>query len=416
MRTATLVWRELWARRGASLVALLAVVGGVALLVALRSILQASEQDIAYKLDGLGANVLVLPPEAAVAEYFAADLGGATMPEAHVTRLALSDLRGLDNVSPKLSLPVHVAGPGDRVGPLVTLTGILPRAEFAAKGAWKGAGVFGRPDADCAPGEDGDTATDTAPAEQRETAIRRRRIETLAKNELLVGADLARRHAIRAGATLSLDGRSFRALEILPATGTVDDTRLFAHLHTVQDMAGTGAVINAIEIVGCCREIAKGLRAGVAALLPDTRVVTVSQIVDTQIAANRTMASLSWLTWTLALLLGAGGTLAALLANVRERKAEFGILNALGAGRGVVARLVAHKALLLGLVGGLVGWLLGALAAVGLGPPTLGVDVALRSDLLPLALGVALALALIGGLWPAWRAARLDPADALRRP
>ena len=45
---------------------------------------------------------------------------------------------------------------------------------------------------------------------------------------------------------------------MLPQTGTVDDSRAFTHLHTVQQMAGKGAVVNAIEVVGCCQQISRG--------------------------------------------------------------------------------------------------------------------------------------------------------------
>ena len=406
MRLLTLIRRELVARRGSTAVAIAAVVAGIALLVALRSVLQASEQDIAYKLDGLGANVLVLPRDTAVADYYSADLGGAVFPEAHVTRLALSDLEGLDNVSPKLSLPVTLGDATDAA--TVTLTGILPRAEFVAKGSWKGAGVFARPTAECAP------ETDTPPAIQQDNAVRRKRIETLHPTEILVGADVALAHSIEAGSTVRLLDRTFQALEVLPTTGTVDDTRIFAHLHTVQEMAKAGEVVNAIEIVGCCREIAKGLADGVARLLPDTRVVTISQIADTQIRTNKTMGALSGLIWVLAALLGGGGILAAMIANVRERRREFGVLMAMGAQPTLLGTIVGLKALLLGLTGGLLGWALGALLAVWLGPALVGVHVGLRTDLLPLALGVSIVIALVGGLLPAYFAAGLSPADALR--
>ena len=65
---------------------------------------------------------------------------------------------------------------------------------------------------------------------------------------------------------------------MLPQTGTVDDSRIFAHLHTVQDLAKKGPVINAIEIIGCCQQISAGVVDKVNRLLPDAKVVTVTQI------------------------------------------------------------------------------------------------------------------------------------------
>ena len=45
----------------------------------------------------------------------------------------------------------------------------------------------------------------------------------------------------------------------MPRTGTVDDSRVFAHLHTVQRLSKSGEVINAIEVMGCCEDAAGNL-------------------------------------------------------------------------------------------------------------------------------------------------------------
>lgn len=74
---------------------------------------------------------------------------------------------------------------------------------------------------------------------------------------------------------------------VLPQTGTVDDSRIFGHLHTVQQIAGKGRAINLIEIVGCCNQIALGLVPKINKLLPEAKVVTIAQVVDTQIKTNR---------------------------------------------------------------------------------------------------------------------------------
>jgi ArsR family transcriptional regulator, arsenate/arsenite/antimonite-responsive transcriptional repressor len=81
----------------------------------------------------------VLPKSSTLQDYYAADMQGQTIPEEYVTQLAMSDLAGLDNISPKLSVPV------ERQGKTFTLTGILPKSEFQAKAAWAGAGIFSRP-------------------------------------------------------------------------------------------------------------------------------------------------------------------------------------------------------------------------------------------------------------------------------
>ena len=63
---------------------------------------------MAQEMDSLGANVLVLPKSATLQEYYRADLQSETIPEEYVTQLAMAKLEGIDNVSPKLSVPVQL--------------------------------------------------------------------------------------------------------------------------------------------------------------------------------------------------------------------------------------------------------------------------------------------------------------------
>ena len=121
MRLRTLVWREIFERKSQLVTSFLAILLGIAAIVAIKNITCYSERAVAGQLDALGANILVLPKSALVQDYYSADMQDEEFPEEYVTRLAESDLQGLDNLSPKLSLPVAVAET------TFTLTGILPQ-------------------------------------------------------------------------------------------------------------------------------------------------------------------------------------------------------------------------------------------------------------------------------------------------
>jgi putative ABC transport system permease protein len=398
MRLPTLIGKELGERPVPMLTCLLAVVLGVTALVAVRTVTHYSELAVARELDALGANVLILPRGVTVQDYYAADLHGETLPEEYVERITLSKLEGVDNLSPKLCVPATLAGRP------VTLTGILPRSEFRAKAAWGGAGVFARP-VGCGAQAD---LPDTGPADPKALA-RKRVIQTLGDRETLVGADIAARHGLKEGDTLELLGAPFTVLAVLPPTGSADDARVFAHLHTVQALSGKGEVVNVIEVVGCCKQIAAGLVDGLRELLPEARVVTIAQVVQTQQNVNRLMERLSLLFLAVLLAVGGAAMASALYANVSERRKEIGTLMALGATPGLVLRLIVGKALVLGLAGGAGGFLTGTAAAWWLGPQLANVAVRPLPSLAALAVGVALAVTLLASLLPAWRAARLDP-------
>lgn len=404
MRLRTLVWKELFERKNQLATGFLAIVLGITVIVAIKNTSFYSEKAVAKELDALGANVLILPKSVTLDDYYKADMQAEELPEEYVTRLATSSIQGIDNLSPKLSIPVAVR---DR---RFTLTGILPKSEFQAKAAWKGAGIFSRPQG-CGvvvnvPG--------LTPAAPKETLVRNRVIETLERNQVLVGADAGSSLGVNEGDNLQLLGKTFSVIAVLPETGTVDDSRIFAHLHTVQGMAGKGPVVNAIEVIGCCNEISKGLVANINRLLPEARVVTIKQVVDTQIKTNRMMSNLSMVFLAIIVLVGGASIANYMYANVFERRREIGTLMALGAGSRVVLKLFLLKAVVIGLAGGIGGYVAGTILAMVLGPRLAGVPVLPMPTLVLWALGISVAIALIASYFPARRAARLDPSATLQ--
>jgi putative ABC transport system permease protein len=403
MKIQTLVWREIFERKNQLGTSFLAILLGVSVIVAMKNITFYSEKAVAYQLDALGANVLVLPKSASLQDYYGADMQNEEIPEEYVARLTTSDLQGLDNLSPKFSMPVEAGGRR------FILTGILPKNEFQAKAAWQGVGIFARPEG-C--GVAVELPGMAAPA--KETLVRKRVVQALGTNEVMLGADMAAALKLTEGSTVTLLGRKFTVTAILPRTGTVDDSRAFAHLHTVQRMAGKGAVLNAIEIVGCCNQISKGLVQKINQLLPDAKVVTITQIVDTQIKTNRMMGRLSSLFLTIIVLVGGASIANYMFANVFERRREIGTLMALGAGSPVVLRMFLLKALWLGLAGGGGGYVLGTAMAAILGPRIAGVPVFPMLTPLFWAVGVAVVVCMAATYLPARRAARLDPSAALQ--
>jgi ABC-type antimicrobial peptide transport system permease subunit len=119
----------------------------------------------------------------------------------------------------------------------------------------------------------------------------------------------------------------------------------------------------------------------------------------------------------LAILVGGVGVLNTMLMSVFERTREIGVLRALGWGRRRILGLILREALILGLLGGLAGigiafGLVYSLRSV----PMIGVamDVVWNPQIFLRALSVALLLGVVGGLYPAYRATRLLPIEALR--
>ncbi len=401
MQLRSMIWKELWQRPTPMLTSLAAVTLGVTALVAIQNITVFSEQKIAQDMESLGANVLVLPPHVTLQDYYSADMHGQTMPEEFVTQLALARLPGVENLAPKLCVEASV----DSIP--VTLTGILPQSEFEAKAAWQGLGMLTSPvgsDRGCCP-TTARLSTDDSPDSLATT----RTIQDLGERDVILGPDIAAQLGVKSGDSLDLLGEEFHVLTVLPATGTIDDSRLFAHLHSVQDLSGAGPVVNVIEIMACCEDAAGSLTGNLSSTLPDTRVVTIAQVVETQVAVNGLMSRLSWIFFSILLLVGAASIASVMFSNVTERRKEIGTLMALGASRGFVTRMFLGKATLLGITGGVGGFIAGTILAVVLGPQLLEVHVRPMPQLLLVATGAATLVAVAASFFPARRAAGLDP-------
>lgn len=105
-----------------------------------------------------------------------------------------------------------------------------------------------------------------------------------------------------------------------------------------------------------------------------------------------------------------------MLMSVVERIGEFGILRANGWTRGEVMRLVISESAVIGLAGGIVGVLLGTIASIianQIWPDKLSLHVSI--GLATFGFLTSTVLGILGGLYPAWKAASLSPMDAIRR-
>ncbi|MEM7312618.1 MAG: FtsX-like permease family protein [Planctomycetota bacterium] len=409
MNFRTLTWKEMVRRPGQALIALFVVALGVSALVAVDSVVSSSETKIAGQMRQLGANILVLPEGVTLQDYHAADSHGKSLPEEYVTRIALAQKVGVEELAPKLSVA------GELNGQSTIVVGILPRTEFYKKSAWNSVDLIsaGLNESGVGKKHEGCKGKSCHIASADKTDLssyaQTRIVHELDDRAALIGADLAQTHQIKVGQYLDLLGGKFRVAGILPATGTSDDGRVLAHLHRVQELAETGPVVNVIEVVGCCEEAAGDLVGELDELLPNSRVVTISQIVEAQVTVNRLMGRLSFVLFGILMAIGGASIASVMFANVAERRRELGTLMALGATPGMVSRLILLKASTIGLLGGVLGLILGSAGALIVGRAMLGLPLVMSGSVVLLSVVVALAVSLLASYFPARLAARLDP-------
>jgi len=155
-------------------------------------------------------------------------------------------------------------------------------------------------------------------------------------------------------------------------------------------------------------------RHGLADDQPDDfRIRDLTEISQAMAASANLMGNLLLGVATISLVVGGVGVSNIMLASVTERTREIGLRMAVGARAGNILRQFLAEAVILCLIGGFVGILLGhgASAAVSL---VLGWPTMTSLPAVAAAVGVAAGVGIIFGYYPAWKASRLDPIEALR--
>ena len=145
----------------------------------------------------------------------------------------------------------------------------------------------------------------------------------------------------------------------------------------------------------------------------DVQVRNMGDVVATRDASSRTLSLLLSAIAAVSLLVGGIGIMNIMLVSVAERTREIGLRLAVGARRRDIRAQFLIEAVVLSLLGGLAGVAAG-IAIAGAIASGAGWPVLVEPDAILLALGVSGLTGIVFGFWPAQRAARLDPIEALR--
>lgn len=245
-------------------------------------------------------------------------------------------------------------------------------------------------------------------------------ITDVTNDSVAVGVQAAKVMGLRAGDNVTIGSppntRSLRVAGIFTTFGTVDDYDINMALPLAQKLFDKTGKISAVILKLHDKSTSDIVKNTVESAHPDLVVKTQDQYVEDFSQPIRVLQGNIALVSGIAIAAGVFGVLNTMLMTVVERRREIGIMKAVGMGTGPVLVTFLQEALVLGVVGGATGNLLGLLAASVLTVPSLiGITITLDVpvQLLMEAFAIALVTALLGGLYPAARAARLNVADAL---
>jgi putative ABC transport system permease protein len=238
-----------------------------------------------------------------------------------------------------------------------------------------------------------------------------------AADEVSLGALAARNLQKGVGDTLRLGDRDFRIIGIFRTGVVVFDAAISVRLDVLQQMLGREGRVTAFFLK--LREGADPDAVGRRIETANPDVVAISRASDyRKVDAGLEVAQAAlWGVTLAAVIIGSVIVLNTMWMTVLERTREIGVLRAVGWSRRLVLTATLLESLWVGLAATVVGAALGVgLANLVLLFPAVGqfVTPVFTASQFGLATAAAVVLSLLGGALPAWRAARISPAEALR--
>ncbi len=202
---------------------------------------------------------------------------------------------------------------------------------------------------------------------------------------------------------------------------SVTDRGIYVPISVAQNLTGSYGKVTSILVKADDPNNAATVSSEIITLFPETRVIAMSTITERTSQLLNTVAVFLGALGIVALVAGSFGVINTMLISVVERTREIGTMKAIGAKNSTVLKVFISEALLLGCLGGIVGVVIGGLSSLVVSRlsidilPTAGnVSPLLTLPNIAVSFFLGLATGVLAGLYPAWRAARMKPVEALR--
>jgi putative ABC transport system permease protein len=394
MKLYQVVVKDIMRRKRRVLYASLGVVIGITTVIAVLTIALAGQTNIYGQLEKYGANLMVMPAISDIGIGLGGlSLGTLSVGENYIAEDRLPEIRQIADgmirealniedegdivtIAPKLYMNTKVNGTS------VIVVGVAPQEERLLKTWWK--------------------------------VSQGNYLE--APDEALVGAMAAELLKLNVGDKITLNGGEVTITGILEETGSNEDYQVFVPLETAQKAFDKEGFVSSIDIRALCNacptsDIASAINENMAGV----RGVAVTQITETEMGMLEKIKGFLFALAAITLAVGCFGVVNTMTTSVHERIKDIGIMKAVGASRNQIMKIFFYEAVIVGVAGGLVGYVTGTLLAYIVGPLIFGGAAVtyVPQYFLP-SLALATLIAVIASVYPAFRASKIKVADSFR--
>jgi putative ABC transport system permease protein len=373
-----LIFKELIHRKFNFLMGLLGMVTIVSLVVSFYTITEATKKETIRLTRDMGFNVRIIPGESDMNQFWVEGYSSLSMSEEVVDKL----------VNQKSINYAHLT------------------ATLHKRLQWRGKDVV---------------FTGIA-SEEREPsgAIKSKMIFAIEKSKVFLGYEVAYQFNIEEGAIISILGKDFEVVKTLAESGSEDDIRIYFNLKTLQKLVKMEGRVNEVMAINCMCSTKNGdplgeLRAELAKIAPEAKVIMKSSVADARENQRKMTDKYFALLFPLLLIVCGLWLGSVTMNNVKERSQEIGIMKAIGFTSWRISQQFFVRALVIGALGAVIGFLVGTVISYQLGPKIFKVTtISPDITLLYWALIIGPLFAAVSSLLPVMWAVNRDSAELLK--
>ena len=384
MNIPKLVLKNITRRKGRFIFTLLGITIGIASFVTLLSLGGSLKNEIKKQAAELGANLVVTPKGWCAYEQVSV-LTGEQLPEA----IPFDVVKKISVIKGLTAVPYLTERTAIKNSP-VPVIGILPD-EMRVFKAW----------------------------EMEKGSY----FETQNEKAVIIGSGIAQQFKLNPMNELTIRGEKFPVKGVLKETGSKDDIAMFMSLPVAQKLYGVGDKVSFVAVK--VDDIAK-MDEYILKIQETSNVAVVSdkQLLKSVLSIVGTVSLTLQLIAAVAILAAAFGIINTMMTAISERKREIGILQAIGARQSTIFKVFLIESGFYGIVGGIIGVSIG-LVFSSLAAPYIsqneftaflkGSEIAVTFNLRLVlsSLLFSIVVSLFSGLYPAWRASKLTPVEAI---
>jgi putative ABC transport system permease protein len=198
-------------------------------------------------------------------------------------------------------------------------------------------------------------------------------------------------------------------------TDGYEDNQIFVNIQVAQELTSREDKVHTVQVSALCNACpVETFAEEIEEKLTYAEARTVKQLVNAEMNILGKIEDMMLLVAVVALLASALGVMTTMTTSVIERQKEIGLMKSVGAENKRIVALFLSEATIIGVIGGIFGFVIGVILAQFIGMSVFDTTISIRYEIIPLVIGISVGVSLLASALPVRRAVKVEPAIVLR--